>query len=85
MTQSLQGATSAFENDDLSMPAKAVYGWIVAGKRKSVTIIEVAEAMKMHRVTAALHLNALKDNNLLDRFLGPGANSSHRWRLTSGA
>lgn len=85
MTKPLAGAVDAFENSEISMPARTIYAWIMAGQRKSVTIIEVAEAMKMHRVTAALHLNALKDNNLLDRFLGPGANSSHRWRLTPEA
>lgn len=81
MARNLSGVCDALTNQDINMTARTIYAWILASQKKSVTITDVAEAMSLHRVTAAQHMNTLREHQLLERFLGPDAHASHHWRL----
>ena len=69
-------------DDNLSMPARVIYAWMHARPAEAVTIQGLAEIMKLHRVSASVHLNALERAGHLVRFLPNGGNAEHHWRLT---
>lgn len=75
----------ALTNQDLGPLTRTIYAWILACKQPSVTIIEVADAMGLHRATAGTHLNSLREHRLVERFLAAGNDKTHHWRLTTGA